>query len=78
MASAMFVKLRGHVSVVVLPMSRFYAFSFRSDERPLSIYASANRLGVFNSGRVATLTRPRREGTSSVARLILLERDPSW
>lgn len=73
----MFVELGGHVSVVVLPMARFYAFSFRSDERPLSIYASANRLGVFNSGRVATLTEPRGEGTCSVTGLMLLERDPS-
>jgi len=71
----MFVELGGNVSVVVLPMTRFYAFSFRSDEGPLSIYASANRLGVFNSGRVATLTGVRREGTCSVTRLILLERD---
>lgn len=73
----MFVELGGHVSIVVLPMARFYAFSLRSDEGPLSIYASANRLGVLNSGRVATLTGPRGKGTSSVAGLILLERDPS-
>src|SRR5258706_1364873 len=73
----MFVELGGHVSVVVLPMARFYAFSFRSDEGSLSTYASASRLGVFNSGRVATLTGPRGKGTSSVAGLILLERDPS-
>ena len=76
MTGAVFVKLGSHVSVVVLSMTRFYAFSFRPDERPLSIYASAEGLGVLNGSRVATLTRVSGEGTCSVARLILLEGDP--
>jgi hypothetical protein len=74
---AVFVELGGMVSVVVLPMPRFYAFSFWSDERPLSIYASANGLGVFNGGGVAAVTGFEGEGTCSVARLVLMESDPS-